>query len=101
LSIGGHDNRPFNRRPRLAFARSLAKRPELNLYANDKRHPSLLGTYLAAATIFAALTHATPVGNAYMAGIDADTARFLQTVAWETVQDYYGKAQDVARQLKN
>jgi len=36
-----------------------------------------------------------------MAGIDADTARFLQTVAWETVQDYYGKAQDVARQLKN
>jgi len=26
-----------------------------------------------------------------LAGIDAPTARFLQTVAWETVQDYYQK----------
>jgi hypothetical protein len=100
-TVAGNENDAFVIPAGLAFARSLAKRPELNLYANDKRHPSLLGTYLAAATIFAALNHATPVGNAYMAGIDADTARFLQTVAWETVQDYYGKAQDVARQLKN
>ena len=85
----------------LAFARSIAKRPELNLYVTDKRHPSLLGTYLAAATVYAALYRETPVGNAYTAGIDNDTARFLQTVAWETVQDYYGSARDAARQLKN
>ena len=26
-----------------------------------------------------------------VAGVDAPTARFLQNVAWETVQDYYGK----------
>jgi hypothetical protein len=43
----------------------------------------------------------TPVGNTYTAGIEADTARFPQTVAWDTVQDYYGKAPEVARQLKN
>jgi hypothetical protein len=85
----------------LAFARSVAKRPQLNLYARDKRHPSLEGTYLAAATVYAALYRQTPVGNAYTAGIDADTARFLQTIAWDTVQDYYGGAPEVARQLKN
>jgi len=33
----------------------------------------------------------SPVGNSYIAGIDAPTAKFMQTVAWETVQDYYGK----------
>src|SRR5262249_9981932 len=75
----------------LAFARSLARQPELNLYAPDKRHPSLAGTYLAACVVFAALTGKSPVGNSYLAGIDAATARFLQEVAWETVQDYYGK----------
>jgi hypothetical protein len=75
----------------LAFARALAKQPELNLYAADKRHPSLAGTYLAACTVFAALTGRSPVGNSYQAGIDAPTAQFLQMVAWQTVQDYYGK----------
>jgi hypothetical protein len=75
----------------LAFARAIQKQPELNLYAPDKRHPSLAGTYLAACTVFAALTGRTPVGNSYLAGIDEPTARFLQTVAWETAQDYYAK----------
>jgi hypothetical protein len=75
----------------LAFARAVAKQPELNLYAPDKRHPSLAGTYLAACAVFAALTGRSPVGNSYFAGIDEPTARFLQNVAWETVQDYYGK----------
>jgi hypothetical protein len=70
------------------------------------RSPAVLdrrdeGTYLAAATVYAALYRQTPVGNAYTAGIDADTARFLQTIAWDTVQDYYGAAPELARQLKN
>jgi hypothetical protein len=75
----------------LAFARAVGKQPELNLYAPDKRHPSLAGTYLAACVVFAALTGRSPVGNSYFAGIDEPTARFLQNVAWETVQEYYGK----------
>jgi hypothetical protein len=29
------------------------------------------------------------IGSGYLAGIDELTARFLQTVAWDTVQDYY------------
>jgi hypothetical protein len=32
----------------LAFARSVALKPELELYIADKRHPSLAGSYLAA-----------------------------------------------------
>jgi hypothetical protein len=75
----------------LAFARAVSKQPELNLYAPDKRHPSLAGTYLASCVVFYALTGRSPVGNSYLAGIDEPTARFLQNVAWETVQDYYGK----------
>ncbi len=75
----------------LAFARAIAKQPELNLYAADKRHPSLAGTYLASCAVFAALTGRSPVGNRYLAGIDEPTAHFLQNVAWETVQDYYGR----------
>jgi hypothetical protein len=75
----------------LAFARAREKQPELNLYAPDKRHPSLAGTYLAACTVFAALTGHSPVGNSYLAGIDPPKAKFLQQVAWDTVQDYYGK----------
>jgi hypothetical protein len=41
--------------------------------------------------VFAALTGKSPVGNPYLAGLDASTAKFLQEIAWETVQDYYGK----------
>jgi hypothetical protein len=97
-TLAGNENDAFVIPAGLAFAQSVAKRPELNLYAPDKRHPSLLGTYLSAATVYASLYRETPVGNAYVAGIDAETARFLQTVAWETVQDYYGKTQAVAGQ---
>jgi hypothetical protein len=41
--------------------------------------------------VFAALTGRSPVGNTYLADIDAPTAAFLQTAAWETVQEYYGR----------
>jgi hypothetical protein len=73
----------------LAFARSVAQRPEVNLYAPDKRHPSLAGTYLGAATVYAALFKRSPVGSSYTAGLDPAVARHLQSVAWETVQAYY------------
>ena len=72
----------------LAFAASIKARPELNLYIADKRHPSLAGTYLAACTVLAALYKTNPEGNPYTAGLDPATAKFLQSVAWQTVQDY-------------
>ena len=73
----------------LAFARSVAQKPDLNLYIADKRHPTLAGSYLAACTTYAALFKRSPVGSTYTAGLDPAVARHLQTVAWETVQDYY------------
>jgi hypothetical protein len=72
-----------------AFARSMAKRPDVNLYAPDKRHPSLAGTYLGAATVYAAVFRKSPVGLAYTAGLPAEVAKHLQEVAWETVQGFY------------
>jgi hypothetical protein len=72
----------------LAFARSIAKRPDLNLYEPDKRHPSLMGTYLAASTVLASVYGFSPVGNRYTAGLPADVAAHLQATAWETVQAF-------------
>ena len=72
----------------LAFAASVKARPELNLYVADKRHPSLAGTYLAACTVLASLYKTNPEGNPYTAGLDPATAKFLQSVAWQTTQDY-------------
>lgn len=85
----GNDNDVFVIPAGLAFARSLAARPELVLHAADKRHPSLAGTYLAAATVYASLFKKSPEGLAYTAGLDAETARHLQAVAWATVQAFY------------
>ena len=75
----------------LAFARSIEKRPALNLFAPDKRHPSPAGTYLAAATIYASLFAKSPVGLKYTASLDAETASYLQSVAWDTVQAFAAK----------
>lgn len=75
----------------LAFAKAISKKPELEFYQSDKRHPTQIGTYLAAATAYAAIYKKSPVGNSYTADIDADTAKFLQQVAWDTVREYYGK----------
>ena len=90
-TIAGNANNALVIPAGLAFARAVAKQPELNLYVADKRHPSLAGTYLATCVVFAALTGRSPVGNPYTAGIDAPTATFLQNVAWDTVQEYYAR----------
>jgi hypothetical protein len=74
----------------LAFAKAIAKRPDIELYQPDKRHPSLPGTYLAACTVYAATMKKSPVGNPYTAGLDPALAAMLQSTAWETVQEYYG-----------
>lgn len=72
----------------LAFARAVGKRPDLELYKPDKRHPSLAGTYLAACTVYAALYGKSPVGLKYTAGLPADVVELLQASAWEAVQEY-------------
>ncbi len=90
-TIAGNDNNALVIPAGLAFAKALGKNPRIILYDVDKRHPSLLGTYLSACTIYASLYKKSPVGNPYTGGIDAKTARFLQETAWETVTEYFGK----------
>lgn len=75
----------------LAFAASIAKRPDINLYVPDKRHPSLAGSYLAAATMVASIWNVNPVGSKFTSGLPADVARHLQEVAWETARTYHGR----------
>lgn len=88
-TTAGNDNNALVIPAGLAFARALKQRPELVLHADDRRHPSPAGTYLAAATVYATLYRRSPVGNKFHATLDAATANFLQGVAWETVQDYF------------
>lgn len=90
-TVAGNDNDALVVPAGLAFAKAIAKRPDLEFYQPDKRHPTPIGTYLAACTAYASIYGKSPVGNTYTADIDAQTATFLQTVAWETVGEYYGK----------
>ena len=64
----GNDNDALVIPAGLAFTRVVARRPHINLYLPDERHPSLAGTYLAAATTYAALFKRSPVGLGYTAG---------------------------------
>jgi hypothetical protein len=90
-TVAGNDNDALVIPAGLAFARVVKEHPEINLYIVDKRHPTLAGTYLAAATSYAAMFKHSPVGLAYTAGLDAPTAKVLQEAAWATVQDYFKK----------
>lgn len=72
----------------LAFARVTEEKPDIELRIADARHPSMAGTYLAACTFYAEFHGGSPEGIEYTAGLDADVARYLQRVAWETVQEY-------------
>ena len=75
----------------LAFANSVARRPDISLIVADKRHPSLQGTYLSACTVLASVFKINPVGNKYTAGLPADVAAHLQAVAWETAQGFHAQ----------
>ena len=90
-TIAGNNNDALVIPAGLAFVKALSKNPQIVLYDADIRHSSLLGTYLAACTIYASLYGRTPVGNPYNAGIDAKTVNFLQEMAWETVNEYFCK----------
>lgn len=80
----------------LAFAEATRRRPDSVLHKQfDGSHPSLLGTYLAAATVFASLYDVSPVGvdYDYFGAVSEQDARFLQTVAQDTVARFYGRVQ--------
>jgi hypothetical protein len=87
----GNDNNALVIPAGLAFARVVRGHPEINLYADDKRHPSLAGSYLAAAVTYETLLGRSPAGNTFIAGLDPATARTLQDAAEITVREYLGR----------
>jgi hypothetical protein len=90
----------------LAWQRSMAERPELDLYDPDREHPSARGTYLAVCVLYATIFEVSPEDLPYqpaehISDVEAlkykyekwlmteDEVAFLQRIAWETVTDYY------------
>lgn len=78
----------------LAFEHAMQMNPDVVLHNEDRIHPSLEGTYLAAAVFYAALYRKSPLELDYDAGLEENTARLLRQAAWETVQDYYAPGDD-------
>jgi hypothetical protein len=78
-----HEARPLL----LASLVAMTLRPDLNLYAPDREHPSIHGTYLATAVVYTAVLKRNPTGLTYTpAGIASKDAQVLQSVAWETAE---------------
>jgi len=78
----------------LAFDMAYKRDPALKLHKSyDGSHPSRAGTYLAAATVYAAVYGKSPVGNTFDAfgEVDPKTRLLLQQVALDAVKQFYGK----------
>jgi hypothetical protein len=78
----------------LAFEEAYRRRPDMKLHFElDGSHPSLLGTYLAACTVYATLYGRRCEGNAYdyQGTIAREDALFLQKVADDTVAKFFGR----------
>jgi hypothetical protein len=74
-----------------AYFRYLGKEPSAermeSLFAKDKMHPGLWGSYIYACGIYSMLTERSPIGLAAPADMPPDVARALQTAAWEQHQE--------------
>ena len=72
----------------LAFANAQKQIEGVRLHDADNVHPSLAGTYLAAAVFYSALYGKSPAALAYEAGLDGTLAHQLREIAWNTTVDY-------------
>ena len=73
----------------LAWQQASKQRPDLNMYADDREHPSIYGMYLATCVVFATVYGKNPTGFRYVpTGVSSEQAEFLQKIAWQTVDDY-------------
>ena len=53
-----------------------------SLFAQDKAHPGLWGSYLYSCMIYSVLTERSPIGLAASGAMPADIVRTLQEIAW-------------------
>jgi hypothetical protein len=62
---------------------------KLNMIFNDNVHLTQLGVYYAALVTYASVFGSSPVGAAVPAGVNAQPAADMQSIAWNFVQGYY------------
>ena len=76
----------------LAFENAYKEQPDIKLHKLDGTHPDLLGTYLAACTVFASVFGESPVGIKYdyNGSVSPEDKLFLQKIAQLTVNNYFG-----------
>jgi len=72
----------------LAWDKSLASHPELDLFFDNGELSSKYGDYLAMCVVYATITGKSPVGVSYTGFLTEEEAATLQEIAWETVQEY-------------
>lgn len=69
-----------------AFALAEQEIPGIRLRIDDQKHPTLEGSYLAAAVTFAGLYGKSPEELPYTAGLPEELAQRLRQLAWRAVQ---------------
>lgn len=77
----------------LAFDLAYQEQPSIRLHKPDATHPSLLGIYLAACTVFSSIYGKTPIGLKYdyYGAINKKDKIFLQVIADKATSIYYEK----------
>lgn len=78
----------------LAFEEAYRQRPDIVLHKHfDGSHPDILGTYLAACTVFVSLYDANCSGNSYtyFGEVSESDAQFLQGIADDTVRNFLNR----------
>lgn len=79
-----------------AFERAKTRYPDWELIMPDKTHPTALGSYLMAATIYAAVYKRNPLEATKFEGgcekpIPEDLRKKAAEVSWQMVNDWYGQ----------
>ena len=77
----------------LAFDLAYQEEPSIRLHKPDATHPNLLGTYLAACTVFSSIYGKTPIGLEYdyFGAINQKDKMFLQQIADKATSMYFNK----------
>ena len=74
----------------IAWEKAMKERPEVDMYAKDKEHPSIQGTYLALCVLYSTIYGESALELEYLpkkkGNMTAREATWLRRVAWATVQ---------------
>jgi hypothetical protein len=81
----------------LAWQEALQRKPTLDLWDGDGKHPNLAGSYLAACVFYAMLSDRNPTRSEFTAGLELAEARFLQRVASDTTATHLPRQAQLQR----